>query len=180
MAAINIKDYKIGFTDQIFFDTNIWLLLYGTMANYQAKEQRLYTDFFQTLLQKATPIFLTSMVISEFANVLLRRDFNQWMSTEKLSDKDFKKDFVGTEKYGETVSIIAVAINKILKLPNIAVVGDNFNAIDKEAILENFKRIDFNDSYYAELAYMKKYKIVTNDKDFINISSKIDIISAQA
>ncbi|WP_298148505.1 PIN domain-containing protein [Flavobacterium sp.] len=179
MATINIKDYKIGFTDQIFFDTNIWLLLYGTMANYQAKEQKIYTDFFQTLLQKATPIFLTSMVISEFANVILRRDFNQWISTEKLSNKDFKKDFVGTAKYEETISIIAVAVNKILKLPNIVIVGDDFNAINKEAILENFKLVDFNDSYYAELAYMNKYKVVTNDKDFIKMSSKIDIISAQ-
>jgi len=180
MAAINIKHYKIGFSDQIFFDTNIWILLYATIANYQKNEQKIYTDFFQTLLQKATPIFLTSMVISEFANVILRRDFNQWLSTENLSGKDFKKDFVGTEKYGETVSVISVTINNILKLPNIAVVGDNFNAIDNSAILENFKLIDFNDSYYAELAYMNKYKIVTNDKDFLKISAKVDIISAHA
>jgi hypothetical protein len=62
MATINIQEYKIGFTDQFFFDTNVWLLLYGTLAGFQAKEQKLYTNFFQDLLQKDTPIFLTAMV----------------------------------------------------------------------------------------------------------------------
>lgn len=178
MATINIQEYKIGFTDQFFFDTNVWLLLYGTLAGFQAKEQKLYTNFFQDLLQKDTPIFLTAMVISEFSNVLLRRDYNQWVSTNKLVNQDFKRDFVGTKAYQESVATITIAVNKIIKLPNIILVGDNFNAIDKEAILNNFKLIDFNDSYYAQLAILNKYKVVTHDSDFQALDSKIDILTA--
>lgn len=178
MATINIQDCKIGFTDQFFFDTNIWLLLYATLADFQAKEQRLYTNFFQTLLQKETPIFVTSMVVSEFSNVILRRDYNQWVSVNKLVNQDFKRNFVGTKTYEESVTTITIAINKILKLPNVILVGDNFNAIDKEAILNSFKVIDFNDSYYVQLAIMNKYKIVTHDKDFQTLNTEIDVITA--
>lgn len=178
MATINIKDCKIGFTDQFFFDTNIWLLLYATLADYQAKEQRLYTKFFENLLQQESPIFLTAMVISEFSNVILRRDYNQWVSTNRFVNQDFKRNFVGTKTYEESVNVITVAVNKILKLPNVVLVGDNFNAIDKEAVLNNFKFIDFNDSYYSQLAIMNKYKIVTHDKDFQALNTKIDIITA--
>lgn len=178
MATIKIQNFKIGFTDKLFFDTNIWLLLYGTIADFQAKEQKFYTNFFETSLQKGTPIFLTTMVISEFSNVLLRRDFKQWVSINKLTNQDFKKNFVGTTTYRESVETITFALNKILKLPNIVLVGDNFNAINKVEILNNFKFIDFNDSYFAQLAFMNNYKIVTHDKDFQMLDKHIDIITA--
>jgi predicted nucleic acid-binding protein len=178
MATINIENYKVSFTDQIFLDTNIRLLLFGTFAGFQAKEQRLYAIFFENLLQKQTPVFITSMVVSEFSNVLLRRDFNQWVSTNKLVNQDFKKNFVGTTSYKESVSTITVTLNKILNLPNVVLVGDNFNAIDKNSILNNFKHIDFNDSYYIELAILNKYKIVTHDKDFQSVDVKIDVLTA--
>lgn len=179
MATIKLGDYKIGFTDQFFFDTNVWLLLYGTVANFQAKDQNQYANFFQSLIQKDAPIFLTSMVISEFSNVLLRRDFNQWVSNNKLVNQDFKANFVGTSDYVNSVETISISIKKILKLPNIFLVGDNFNAIDKDEILKNFKVVDFNDAYYTQLAVLNNYKVVTNDKDFQRLNTNIDIITTK-
>lgn len=38
MATINPKELKIGFSDQFFFDTNIWLLLFGTVADFESKD----------------------------------------------------------------------------------------------------------------------------------------------
>lgn len=179
MATIKLNNYQIGFTDQFFFDTNIWLLLYGTVADFQKKDQNQYTSFFETLIQKDAPIFLTSQVISEFSNVILRRDFKQWVTNHNLVNQDFKKDFVGTRDYTDSVVTISISIKKILKLPNVVLVGDDFNAIDKEEILNNFKVVDFNDAYYAQLAILKNYKIVTNDTDFQKLSTKIDIITTQ-
>ncbi|HNS43218.1 MAG TPA: PIN domain-containing protein, partial [Taishania sp.] len=119
------------------------------------------------------------MVVSEFANVLLRRDYNQWITNNKFVDKDFKKDFVGIKEYENSVETITISINKIFKLPNLVFVGDNFNAIDKSAILKNFKKVDFNDAYYAQLAILNKYKVVTNDKDYQKLDLYIDIITTQ-
>jgi predicted nucleic acid-binding protein len=179
MATIKLKEFEIGFTDQFFFDTNVWLLLYGTVAGFQANDQTQYANLLEKLITRDSPIYITSMVISEFANVLLRRDFNQWISNNNFIDKDFKKDYVGTTEYKNSVATITVSINKIFKLPNLIVIADNFNAIDKNAILNNFKIVDFNDSYYAQLAILSKYKIVTNDKDFQKLDSNIDIITTK-
>lgn len=179
MATTKLSDYKIGFTDQFFFDTNVWLLLFGTVADYQKKDQLQYSKLLEQLLTQDKPIFLTSMVLSEFSNVILRRDFNQWIDNNKLVGQNFKKHFVGTSTYKTSVETITIAINKILKLPNITLVGDNFNAVNKNSILENFKIVDFNDAYIAELCGINNYKIVTNDGDFQLLAAKVDIITTQ-
>lgn len=179
MATIKVQDLKIGFTDQFFFDTNIWLLLFGTVGDFQIKDQKAYSKLLEDLITKDKPIFIASVVISEFANVLLRRDFEQWVSVEKIVNARFKIDFVGTKRYQYSVTTITKSINKILKLPNIQPIPDSFHCIGKENILNNFKIVDFNDAYIFELSKMNNYKIVTNDKDFQKLDSKIDIITTQ-
>lgn len=154
-------------------------MLYGTVAGFQANDQAQYAKFLETLLTRESPIYITSMVVSEFANVLLRKDFNQWLPTNKYFDKDLKKDFVGIKEYENSVETITILINKILKSPNLYVIGDNFNAIDKSAVLNHFKIVDFNDSYFTQLAILNNYKIVTNDKDFQKLDKEIDVITTQ-
>lgn len=180
MAIIKLKDYEISFTDQFFFDTNIWLLLYGTIAGFQADDQSQYAKLLEKLIIRDLPIYITSMVVSEFANVLLRKDYNQWVTNNKFVDKDFKRDFVGIKEYKNSVETITISINKIFKLPNLIIVGDNFNAIDKISIFKNFQIVDFNDAYFTQLAILNKYKIVTNDKDFKKLDLKIDVITNQS
>ena len=179
MAKINVKELKIGFSDQFFFDTNIWLLLFGTVADFESKDQSAYSKLLEDLITRDNPIFVTSIIISEFANVLLRRDFNQWVSTNKLVNQDFKKNFVGTTVYKDSVILITNSINKILKLPNLVRVSDSFHNLKTDNILENFKVVDFNDSYIYELAVANNYKVVTNDTDFQKLNSKIDIITTR-
>lgn len=179
MGTTNVKDFKIGFSDQFFFDTNIWLLLFGTVADFESKDQRAYSKFLEELITRDKPIFITSIIISEFANVLLRRDFNQWISTNKLVNQDFKKHFIGTSFYKDSVWVITNSINKILKLPNLLRVSDSFQNLKADNILENFKIVDFNDSYINELAKTNGYKLVTNDKDFQKLDTKIEIITTQ-
>ncbi|WP_026979113.1 type II toxin-antitoxin system VapC family toxin [Flavobacterium tegetincola] len=179
MAVTKLSDFKIGFSDQFFFDTNVWLLLFGTVADYQQKDQLQYSKFLEQLLTQDKPLFLTSLVLSEFSNVLLRRDFNQWIDSNSHVGKNFKKDFVGTDVYQNSVASITVAINKILRLPIVTLVSDNFNAVNNTSILEDFKKIDYNDAYIAELSRLNNYKIVTNDGDFKLLEAKVEIITTQ-
>ena len=102
MATINIENYKISYTDQFFFDTNVWLLLFGNLANYKPKDQQEYSKLFKESLQRDIPIFISSMILSEFANVLLRIDFKQW-KTKFSESKDFKKDFGTTLEYKNSI-----------------------------------------------------------------------------
>lgn len=177
MAKIKINDFKIGFSDQFFFDTNIWLLLFGTVASMNKNDQKEYSALFNEILQKNKPIYITSMIISEFANVMLKRDYKQWIAANKLVHSDYKKDFVGTKDYSDSVDTITILINKILNLA--VVVGDNFNALDRNLIFDNFKTVDFNDSYILELAKINNYKLITNDSDYLKLTTKVDIISTQ-
>lgn len=179
MATINIRDFKVGFTDQFFFDTNIWILLYGTVANFQLKDQKSYSKLLEELLSRDISISITSGVISEFANVILKRDFNQWVKNNKLVEQDFKRNFVGTNNYKNSVELITRNISSILKLPNIIKIPDNFNSQDLEIVLKNFELVDFNDAYIYEIAKSNNYKIVTNDKDFQKIYGNVTIITTQ-
>lgn len=179
MAVTNIAKYKIGFTDQFFFDTNIWILLFGTVADYEKKDQQAYSSFLAELIDRDKGIYITSMVISEFANVLLRKSFNHWATKPENIGKKFKNDYVGSADYKSTVSTVSVLLKKILNLPNVIKVGDNLNAINLQSIESNFLIADFNDSYFVELAKINNYKIVTNDKDFQKLNGNIEIITTQ-
>jgi len=55
---------------------------------------------------------------------------------------------------------------------------DNFNTIEIIAIFQHLSEIDFNDSYYIELAKIGRLKIVTDDHDFIKCSQhNLEIIT---
>ena len=179
MALTNIKDLKIGFNDQFFFDTNIWILLFATVADYQINDQKAYSKLLENLITNDKPIYITSMVVSEFSNVLLRRDYNHWLKTNKVLENDFKKNYVGTRFYKDSALKIANTISKILSLKIVTKTPDNFNSVNIDNILKNFQSIDFNDAFINEFVIEKKLKLVTNNKDFQKINSDIDIITTK-
>lgn len=178
MGLINSKDYTPKAIDSFFFDTNVWLLVFGDVANFQKTEQSKYSKVLHAILDRDSIIFLTSNVISEFSNVLLRKGFILWRSKAENVGKEFKRDFVGNKHYLEQIEIISNLITKIIELPCVQRIPDNFNAVQLDRILERFKSIDFNDAYIAELCQSKSLKLVTNDRDFFNLKDDIDIISA--
>lgn len=179
MEMTKPSDFKFTFASEFFFDTNIWLLLYGKIADYQKNDQKEYSRLFGEILSRKSSIYINSMIISEFANVILRLEFSVWKTRNKLIDPDYKKDFVGTDEYKNTVAHITAIINKILQLPNIIRIPDDFNSLNMGEILENFKQVDFNDAYIYSITKSKNLILVTNDGDFKKINTKIKIISTK-
>jgi predicted nucleic acid-binding protein len=178
MAAkiVDITKYSPKSSDIFFFDNNIWMYLFCPLANYNKYRQKHYSSFLQSVNTSKSTIFINSLILSEFTNRYLRMDFEQWKVAQKKYDADFKTDYVGTVRYKDTVSEIKWNINKIMKLCEKA--SDNFNAINLDLIFNHFSNIDFNDSYYLELAKFSKWKIVTDDKDFVNYKGHdIEIIA---
>lgn len=173
----NIGDYTPKFTDTFFFDTNVWIYLFCPIANNRDKEQRAYSNFYKLLIQGDKGIFVNSLVLSEFANTYLRIDFNLWKEANKIFRADYKRDFVGTDRFKETVGDIKLAIKVILSKSQR--MTDNFNSISIDNLFSEFGKSDFNDSYYIELARMNDWKIVTHDADFFKDNSvSVDIITA--
>ncbi|GEM_PF-3209235 len=86
------------------------------------------------------------------------------------------KDYIGTAKYKETAEEIVIQIKKMIKICSKA--PDDFNAIDLDKVLDHLKIIDFNDSYFFELACSKKWKIVTDDQGFLQVNdSDLDVLT---
>jgi predicted nucleic acid-binding protein len=178
MELINIKNFTPKAVDSFFFDTNVWLLLFGDVANFQKEEQSKYSKVLQLILDRDSLIFLTANVISEFSNVLLKKEYNLWRNKTENVGKDYKRDFVGSQIYLQQVEIISSLIKTIVKLPCIQQMPDNFNSVNINRILERFKSIDFNDAYIAEICQSKSLKLITNDRDFFCLKDEVEIISA--
>lgn len=141
--------------------------------------ESLYSKFLGDLITRGKTIYISSLILSEFSNVLLRLSFKQWQSSNQFINKDFKKDFIGTKEYNDTTIFVKHNLIKILSLPNIMKISDDFHILDIDDVFKNFGNIDYNDSYIYHLASTKGYKIVTNDKDFLNLANTIDIITIQ-
>jgi len=171
MAAniIDIRSYSPRSSDLFLFDNNIWMYLFCPLANYNQKRQEIYSSFLQSVNTANSTIFTNSMVLSEFANRYLRMDFGQWKDKVGRLDADFKRNFVGTDHYSETVEEIKIQIQKILKICERTT--DSFNAVDISNVFEHFKKIDFNDSYYLELSRLNNWKMVTDDRDFLQVDN---------
>lgn len=180
MAAkiIDIKTYSPKSQDIFFFDNNIWMYLFCPLSNYNKSRQKQYSNFLQSIQTSKSTIFINSMVLSEFSNRYLRMDFEQWKKDTDNYNVEFKSDYVGSKRYSEIVDEIKIQINQIMKFCEKST--DNFNAIDLNNVFNHFHQIDFNDSYYIELAKLSKWKIVTDDQDFITYTGHdLEVITFQ-
>jgi len=172
-----ISDYQSKASDVYFFDTNVWMYLFCPIGNYNIKTQKIYSGFFKEVTSVGACIWINSLVLSEFCNAWLRIEFKQWCESNQTPKADYKKDFIPSETYKETVGEIKEVIQEILKKSERT--SDEFSAINIDNVLNELENCDFNDSYYLELAQQKNWKIVTHDADlFKNNKLNIEIITA--
>lgn len=163
--VIDITNYYPRQSDLFLFDTSIWMYLFCPLGNYRVYEQRSFSSFLEKARSSRSSIFMSSLVLSEFANAYLRLDFALWMKTENLKGAQYKRDFVGTDRYKKTLQLLIPTLKKIMSFCEKG--SDNFSHLDIDKILSHFQSIDFNDSYYLELSKDNNFKIVTADYDFV-------------
>lgn len=166
---IDITKYSPKSLDTFFFDNNVWMYLFCPLGNYNKAKQKHYSAFFKDAQSCRSCIFINSMVLSEFSNRYLKLDFELWKEETKSYGAQYKKDYVGKTRYKQTVDEIKISINKILSCSEKS--SDSFTAIELKNVYKHFSEIDFNDSYYIEFLTLNKWKIVTDDSDFINYSN---------
>lgn len=167
VKVLNVNDYYPKPSDSLFFDNNVWMYLFCPLGNYNQLRQKQYSSFLDKAKSSGSSIFTNSLILSEFSNSYLRMDFEQWKKESGKPLANFKLDYIGTERYQDTAQEISSNVKKILRFCEKST--DNFNAIPIDLILKRMEIIDFNDSYYIELAKLSKLIIVTDDKDFQKI-----------
>ncbi len=177
--VLSVRNFNPKSSHTYFLDNNVLMLLFCPIGNYQKNtNQREYSRFFYEALNVKSGIVVNSLVLSEFCNASLRIDFNLWKKETQQYNLDYKKDFVGTKRFVETVSSLRSAVKSILKVCHRT--NDEFNSIDENVLFSLFGECDFNDAYYQVLSQKKGYKVVTEDYDFFqNRLPGIEIITAR-
>lgn len=177
MDINDIRKYDPSSMDSYLFDNNVWMFLFCPIGDVSKRKQQDYSRFLQSIASVKASIFVTSMILSEFANAYLRLDFDLWKKATKQYDANYKRDYLSSDRYKVVSPSVISSIKDILKLAER--IPDDFNSLNMDNVLRIFEEIDFNDSYYIELCRTKSLKIVTDDRDFAKVnSSKITIISS--
>ncbi|MDD3686125.1 MAG: hypothetical protein PHE56_05100 [Bacteroidales bacterium] len=172
----NINTYNPVSDENLLFDNNVWLYLFHPMQNSNKLKQRQYSVFLKKVQTVRATIWINALVVSEFCNAWLKIEFKNWKKKpENIAKTDYKRDFVKSEQYYETVKEIKEILPQILKITTRG--SDDFHKINIEHVLNLLESSDFNDSYYLALSKMNNWTIVTDDADFFD-NPAVNIVTA--
>ncbi|MCD8417976.1 PIN domain-containing protein [Tenacibaculum finnmarkense genomovar finnmarkense] len=175
METIDSKGYSVKSTDNLFFDANVWLYIHGPLAEFSIDKQSKFSSFFEKVARVDAMIWINLMVISEIANVIIRDRFKKYKKDTNNHSLKFKEYWKSNHKKSAIQDAKDIIYN-ILDSEFVQQLPDNFNSIDVKSDLGDYYGIlDFNDASIAHICIEKRYKIVTDDRDFIGIPNLIVI-----
>lgn len=178
MKTFDVKCYSAKAGECYMFDTNIWLYINGPVVGYHRDRQSAYSNLLKDILDKGASIVVTSLILSEYVNRLLRYAFDCWKKEERRNTADFKKDFRLTPNYLEVLQDVKEQVADIMQLPNIVKFPDNFQNVNLDCILNQMNNeCDYNDSYMVYNCERNNYKLVSDDRDLRNMTSTAQLIT---
>lgn len=174
MSKIKVSDFMPSKDDNILIDTNVLIpLFYPTMSG---NEMEGYEKLYFNIIKNKANLIISSIQISEFINSCIRFQYKLYCKENSNKDVEFKKHYRETEDYKESMdSILAIVQNDIAT--SFSFVDDNFSKMKQDDIFLPGFSYDFNDALLIEIAKAQKAYLVTNDRDFANYTSKINIIT---
>lgn len=176
MERLDVKKYEVTNSDGLLFDTNVWMYIFGPMASIRSDRQTAYSKIFKDAISRKATIFISSQIVSEYINAILRIGFKNWMSINQLKNADFKHDYRQTSHYLETLEDARDQIEQILKYTEKS--SDSFQNAPVLSIIDRMKSVcDYNDSFFLWFSKEPQYKIVTDDQDMLLAESNIKIIT---
>lgn len=168
------SDHHVIDNNIYFLDSNIWLKILQPKFNPSYKDKQ-YRLLFQNILSNSkSKIAVSSLVLSEVINRILRDVYmNKMINKIKVDNPDFilpsnfyKITFRPSEDFRIAYNIICDEIKNYHS--SIIQICDQFgDRIRFSHVLSNPPiNLDFNDHYYYKLCKINKYILVTDDKDF--------------
>lgn len=160
---------------QFFFDANVLLYLFGTVAIPSNKWAiNAYNTVFSNCLRAKIVLCIDVTVLSEFINRFIRVEYESYLKSNCLNRTNFKfKDFRNTKEGRQASQDIQLIVNgKILK--NFKLIGKLFNQDEIKSI--SLVNSDFNDELIVKTCKEHQCVLVTNDADFSG--ANVDILTA--
>ncbi len=149
-----------------FFDTNIWLYIYGPIG-WPDQKSAVYSRVLREIRDSNGTIYINCMIISEFINAFSRIEFKQQTTYSRF------KEFRNSLSFRPVAEDIASNVKKILR--NTLTCDPELKVIDLPEIMSFFEqgKYDFNDLVFAEICRDKGLVFVTHDKDFSELGVEI-------
>lgn len=182
MEKINALTYDVPPRESLFFDTNIWLIINGPMAGSNQRSQNLYSRILREAISRDASIFICSAVISEYINVVLRIGYESWLENNGFlaHEKKYKRDYRETQDYADQLEDAKQQIHEILEYKCVKRLPDSFHNAPITQIINSMSNVcDYNDSYYLELCNKSGAKLVSDDADFLTLTSRIKLITCR-
>jgi len=157
--------YKISENEKVFIDTNILIYLFSpNFVSSNENDIEKYSKILDILLQSNAQLYISSVVVSEFINRVLRIDYEK----NKETYPDFKRDYRSSDAYKETLKLILKELKKILQISS--KINDDFNEFDVLSwyAKDTNQNLDFNDLHIAFVVEKNNLKLLSNDSDFEN------------
>lgn len=155
----------------LFFDTGIWLAIYG--PDYR-RHKRAYSDFYREALNQGAIIYINDYVLSEFHNRYLKVDY-----ALQFKDDDYSNNFKSRREKGELNLILEGLRDTCLDILDECSSTLSFTSFDqaRECIVECVKgELDYTDAVIVQHCKRHNLTLVTADGDFAG--AEIDIITA--
>ena len=165
----DISTFQKQDDDVFLLDCNVLMYIYYTFGGYSNSIMNPYKTFFNNIATCPDCIIYPAVLISEFSNTYIQREYKRYLRTNSLSRKDFdfKKNYKKTNDYVTTINDISDIINnQIMTLPSSIIKTDDFKQMNLKTLFKKQQTFDFNDRYYGELCKRNHIYIVTNDSDF--------------
>ncbi len=174
--AQNINGYRFSATDRLFFDANIWLLIYGPQGSSNDRRSQTYSGALAGALHAKSQILIDVLVISEFINRIARIEYDIQLP-DKSNRPDFKP-FRNSPAFVPIAQSIAHTMRQILKYT--VRIESGFSGVDIQALLTEFETggSDYNDQMLVSICKTQNLMFVTHDADFKN--QAIDILTANS
>ena len=172
-----INKHTVSPMNSYLFDTNVWLYIYGPMAGSEKRKQKLYAKLLRDIVDKKACLYITSMVLSEYINRVLRIEFDQWKENTGNHNADYKKDFRSTSEYTDSLASVKAQVKEILSFSQKR--PDDFNSVNIESIIDSMSNsADYNDIYLVRCCEVGKMCFVSDDNDIMSINSTIKVVKA--
>lgn len=158
-----INTYSFCYEDKLFFDTNIWMYIYGPLIDKNATRLNVvYAKALKIIREKISSLFIDNVVLSEFINAYAKLEFNQSFHAHYASFKAFRqsKDF---KSISQDIADNTKKIIQQCKQCNLSL-----NKFEIMEVLEEYSggKVDFNDQLITKLCILNQFILVTHDVDF--------------
>lgn len=174
MSTTDIQYFKPTRQQKFIMDTNVLIkLLYPAMSG---KNTIPYERLYQSIIAVNAEFIVSSVQISEFINRCIRFQFSLWKEDDNGINPDFKTNYRETDDYRESMqAILEIIKTDILSLSTC--IDDHFSEMSIENLYKYGFSYDFNDSLIAEIARLNNAILITDDRDFGNYASNIEIVT---